>query len=343
VRFGAFQEKTMAKPRLMGLGVAAVVLGIVALSAWPAGSQSFRLPLPQPGAAATMAKPLPDDEALVKARVNGKYRMLLAQLKAPADLTMYKDFSDAGRRDATDYAGQVDLPKGYWVYVYPYWYIWRDRDSDNLTKRAYGPEQLVGPPDSPMAGDSSAAWCSRSADDQDEWLLLEYAEPVTPAIVLIYANYNPGSVSKVSAFRLDGTEVELWSGEDPTPTDSGHGVSVIPVQVDFKANRIKVYLNSIETPSWNEIDTVGVRDVHGATHWPVAAEASTTYAQQPAIYINGLTPAVPNDQLMERIQSLENEVKELKELLKSRKMESEVRELKELVKDLKELLQKKDK
>jgi hypothetical protein len=230
---------------------------------------------------------LPLEKALKKARVNGKYEMLLRQIKVPTDCEQFADFRDAGAKDVKEYAGFTDLPKGNWVYVYPYWYIWRDLASTPKLNRSWGPEQATGPPNTFQAGDIQTAWASRTPDDQDEWLLLEYAEPVVPEAVLVYETYNPGALNKVSVFKLNGEEVEVWKGKDPTPVNSGMGTSEITFRVPFKTNRVKIYLDSKNVPGWNEIDAVGLRDTAGKTHWAVSADASSTYAENP-----GVQPAV---------------------------------------------------
>src|SRR5262249_42310346 len=161
---------------------------------------------------------------------------------------------DDGFQNRPAYKGHSGLPRGYWVYAYPYWYIWRDATANARPKRSWGPEQATGPPDTMVAGDAATAWASLTADGQDEWLLLEYAEPVVPKAVLIYENYAPGAVEKVTVFKLDGTEVEAWKGKDPTGQDQEMGISLIPIKVNFKINRVKIYLNSKEVPNWNEID-----------------------------------------------------------------------------------------
>jgi hypothetical protein len=61
---------------------------------------------------------------LARARVDGKYSKLLKRIKVPADKATYTEFSDFGFYEGTDWAGYTNLPAGYWVYVYPYWYIW---------------------------------------------------------------------------------------------------------------------------------------------------------------------------------------------------------------------------
>jgi hypothetical protein len=61
-----------------------------------------------------------------RAAVHGKYRTLLRRIAAPADRATYKYFCDYGWYSGTEWAGHRDLPPGYWVYVYPHWYVWRD-------------------------------------------------------------------------------------------------------------------------------------------------------------------------------------------------------------------------
>jgi hypothetical protein len=61
---------------------------------------------------------------LTKASVNGKYSNLLRVINVPQDRGSYGDFDDYGYYSSTSYAGYDNIPAGYWVYVYPDWYIW---------------------------------------------------------------------------------------------------------------------------------------------------------------------------------------------------------------------------
>jgi Ca-activated chloride channel family protein len=63
-------------------------------------------------------------EAREKATVGGKYADLLDKLHVPDDLQNYGEFREFGYWSGTSYAGREGLPPGYWVYVYPDWYIW---------------------------------------------------------------------------------------------------------------------------------------------------------------------------------------------------------------------------
>jgi hypothetical protein len=280
-------------------GAVGAVLALAALGGWALSA----------GEAETTkaaAQPLTLEQSLTKARADGKYEMLLRQIKVPGDVDKQAQFHDLGLQPAKDYAGHKDVPAGHWVYVAPYWYIWRDLRATPKVKRPWGPEQVTGAPDTwPNAGDVNTAWASLTPDGQDEWLLLEYAAPVLPNAVLVYETFNPGAVDRVTVFKLDGAEVEVWKGQDPTPVEKIKGISIIPFKVNFKTNRVKIYLNSKAVPGWNEIDAVGLREARGKIHWAAAVDASSTYAQ--------LFRVDPRER---RIQELEQEVRTLKEKIK---------------------------
>jgi hypothetical protein len=270
------------------------------------------LTMSPPGSRRAGAAPAPavkEEDLLERARHDGKYRLLLRQIKVDKDEKTYGAFRDLGYRNRRTYAGHTDLPRGWWVYAYPYWYIWRDLASVERPKRAWGPEQATGEPDTTMAGDIQTAWASQTPDGQDEWLMLEYDKPVVPTAVLVHETYNPGALVRVTVFKLDGTEVEVWKGADPTAAGTDKGVSEIPVKVNFKVARVKIYLDSRSVAGWNEIDAVGLRDQAKKMHWAVAAHASSTYA-----------PPYPEKEVTaevyeERISALEEEVRQLKAAL----------------------------
>ena len=69
-----------------------------------------------------------------KGSVNGKYVTILKTFSVPADKDRYGEFYDWGLRTATTYGANRNLPTGYWVYAYPYWYIWKTKAGE--TERA---------------------------------------------------------------------------------------------------------------------------------------------------------------------------------------------------------------
>lgn len=222
--------------------------------------------------------------------VGGKYRGLITTLAVPEDREVYGAFKDWGYWTGASYRSFNNLQPGYWVYANPMWYVWKEMVSDPalrtadhqrifLTKRAWGPEQATGEPDTLEAGDIQSAWASKTQDDQDEWLELTYANAVSPSAILVHETYNPGALVKVTAQRQGGGDVTVWTGRDPLEPGSGRGVAVVPFRTDFKTNRIRIYLDSKGVSGWNEIDAVGLVDEFGRTQWATGAKASSTYAE----------------------------------------------------------------
>ena len=141
-------------------------------------------------------------------------------------------------------------------------------------------EQVTGPPDTKGWGDIPTAWASKTPDGQAEWLVLEYDTKVAPRAVIIHETFNPGAVVKVTAFDAMQPERVLWQGTDPTPTTAPRGVSRIPVGGQgVQTSRIKVYIDSVNVPGWNEIDAVGLEDTSGNVHWAQRAYSSTAYGR----------------------------------------------------------------
>src|SRR5688500_5988699 len=80
-----------------------------------------------------------------------RYAKLLRQVAAPEDQKSYGDYYDYGYYTGTNYAGQNDLPRGFWVYIAPNWYIFGEapgvEDAAARAPRAWGPERATGAPD----------------------------------------------------------------------------------------------------------------------------------------------------------------------------------------------------
>lgn len=72
--------------------------------------------------------PAAEPERERRAAVDGRYSRLLRRIAAPDDRQSYGDFRDYGYyQEIAEYQGEKAVPAGYWVYVYPYWYIWGER------------------------------------------------------------------------------------------------------------------------------------------------------------------------------------------------------------------------
>lgn len=225
--------------------------------------------------------------ALRLATIQGKYRMLLRQIRVDepgAELIL-----DKGYQDLATYGGHHHLPPGYWVYVRPYWFIWRDKGDVRLPKRQWGTEQLTGPPDAAPGKDDPRAWASKLANNTgSEWVMVECQGPVKLTAIHIHETFNPGAVTRVSIFKPDGDEQVVWKSKKPGPTGKPSRVLKVEPPLGFEVARVKIYLDTSAVNGWNEIDAVALVDEKGNEHWAVAAMASTTWASS-----EGAVPVVP--------------------------------------------------
>jgi hypothetical protein len=147
-----------------------------------------------------------------------------------------------------------------------------------LLQRSWGPEQMVGPPNTQDAGDYATAWAPKTSRGAgEEWIHLAYDNAVELAQVNVRETYNPGAISKIAAVLPNGQETVLWEGVEPA--------SQAPVNMSFslpagvQANQIKVYLDRRRVPGWNEIDAVELVGRDGSRQWATSAMASSSYAE----------------------------------------------------------------
>lgn len=156
---------------------------------------------------------------------------------------------------------------------------------------SWGVEQLIGEPDTASYGDVRSAWAPATQDGQQEWIVVDYAAAITPKSIEIYETHNPGALTKVSIFDALGREVIVWEGKDPTQPPALGGLSKIPVSTIWSTRQVKIYLDSPTVAGWNEIDTIGLVDANGKTHWPINATASSAFggreSSQGTVYYSG--------------------------------------------------------
>ena len=143
----------------------------------------------------------------------------------------------------------------------------------------WAPHRTVGPPDTPRMGDIPTAWASLTPDGQPEWLELVYAEPVHAISARVYETHSPGALVRVTAIDPSGRETDAWTGTDPAKLDaSGVYIADVPLSTTQPVSRIRLHLDSVKVPGWNEIDAVALVEPNGKQHWAADASASSTYA-----------------------------------------------------------------
>jgi hypothetical protein len=174
-----------------------------------------------------------------------------------------------------DYPDATSLPSGLGT---PALQVASSHTADGqLQQRNWGPEQVLGPPNTHAAGDLPTAWAQLSSGGQgEEWLHVSYDRAVEISEINVRETYNPGAISKITAMMPDGSEVLVWEGTEPkvqAPVDMSFSV---PAGVN--ANSVKVYLDRSRVPGWNEIDAVELIGRDGSRQWATSAKASSSYA-----------------------------------------------------------------
>jgi hypothetical protein len=147
----------------------------------------------------------------------------------------------------------------------------------------WGPAEATGGPDVwPQFGHHPRAWTSLTEDSQDEWLQLDFLDPLVPRGILVYETLNPGALYRVTVFTEENEEVEVWKGQDPTEVDRNNGVSEIVFQpLGFPTRQVKLYLASTKVPGRNAIDAVVLVDENGDRYFATGASASSFYVDSP--------------------------------------------------------------
>ena len=143
-----------------------------------------------------------------------------------------------------------------------------------LSGAGWSPQQAIGKPNCPGAGDNQLAWATMAADAGIEWLELDFANPVPVEKIIVHQNDNPGAIIRIEAHDTD-TPTVLWSGEaakGPAPL-----AEVFAAEAKTTTKTIRVVLDTRLVPGWNEIDAVELVGRDGSRQWAVAARASSAY------------------------------------------------------------------
>lgn len=145
-------------------------------------------------------------------------------------------------------------------------------------RRSWGPEQMIGAPDTERTGDFPTAWASLDPDGGPEWVVVDFPKEVEVGQVRVRETLGPGTIFMVSAILADGSEKILWHGTEPA--------AEAPVEMEFnpssqvRSRRIRVQLDTSKVSGWNEIDAVELVGTDGTRQWASGAWASSTYADR---------------------------------------------------------------
>lgn len=173
-------------------------------------------------------------------------------------------------------------------------------------KNPYQPVQATGAPNTTRKDGAAhaTAWSTGPQDgESDQWLELEYTEAMIPRTVIVHETSKPGGMYRVTFFKSDGEEVEVWKGTDPTSATESQGISRVSVSPDFETRKIRLYFHPSRPLDWNEVDAVGLADEKERAIWATEARASSYYGE------------VYEEIILRRLNKLEQQILELRKII----------------------------
>lgn len=132
--------------------------------------------------------------------------------------------------------------------------------SSQWSTTIWSAQQVLGENNVNLSDSDENAWSSLSADAQREFLVLGFTEAQTVRKIEIYENVFPGAVDTV---YLRNSKTEKWTivYSKPAQTNLGQAgriFSIHLIETPYKADAIRLAINSPAVADWNEIDAISI-------------------------------------------------------------------------------------
>jgi PKD-like domain/Secretion system C-terminal sorting domain/Fibronectin type III domain len=156
-----------------------------------------------------------------------------------------------------------------------------DFSSQNSTN-GFSASQALGSPNAyPTYGVSSNSWVSSTADGQQEFLTLGFAEASTINYVDVYEVSNSGAVEAVYVKNPSTSNFELvYSTTAEAKPNLARKNHITFSETAFNVSEVKIVLNSVAIKGYNAIDAVGIGKSSTAAFssylWSPGGETSAT-------------------------------------------------------------------
>ncbi len=156
----------------------------------------------------------------------------------------------------TDLSGGINRDTGYYIqYVSAVTGF-----SSQYTDTIWSAFKVTGPPDVyPYHRDDTNAWASLTANNQREYLILQYPQAVHATKVIVYETLYPGTVDSLYLKNESTGQWNLvWTGTaSPQPAEARAFAINFPL-TSYLTKELRLALNSPAGPYWNEIDAVAL-------------------------------------------------------------------------------------
>lgn len=157
--------------------------------------------------------------------------------------------------------------------------------------KQYGAEQVLGAPNVlPAFRESPCAWSPLAADSRtDEWIQVEYKNPMRIKQVAVAESFNPGAVSRIYVYDTQGKEYQVYKNDLTRPlAEEGRMLIAKVPYTAYQVKQVKVVLNLVGMQGWCHIDAIGISD----GDQPIVAEINVAKDIQFESQPQNLGPAV---------------------------------------------------
>lgn len=124
-------------------------------------------------------------------------------------------------------------------------------------------KQIIGKPSVlPNYGLSSCAWTTfEEINNDEEWILVKFDNPIFCEQVAIHENLNPGAISKIYLYDENNTDYLVYETKDfPYMDEFGRMFYLFMDRTKYKVKSLKLFINSARVPGYNYIDAIGISD-----------------------------------------------------------------------------------
>ena len=149
----------------------------------------------------------------------------------------------------------------------------------------WGSIQTLGAPNLyPTYGDISSAWASATPDDQREYIQLSYDNPAPIDFIDIYETYSPGAVDTVYVKNPNtGLFTVVYTATASALPPVARILHITFPLTSFNVSEIRIAMNSVVVPDWNEIDAVAIGR-QTSYLWSTGATTQTIFASSSGNY-----------------------------------------------------------
>lgn len=140
--------------------------------------------------------------------------------------------------------------------------------SSQYSDDAWSARQALGAPDTFAYGDIRTAWAPARINDGPEFLTLGFERPVYASGVAVRETLGNGFVTGIDLLDTTGTYHPVWSGTDGTTQGRYADFVASWSRTSFLTQGVRIHVDTLHTPGWEEIDAVRLFGVAPAVPEP---------------------------------------------------------------------------